>query len=128
MVAANPERFHLHYPPDDPVAPFLGMILGTVGVFIFYSAANQVMIQRVLAARLPWDGTMEIIFAGFINLIPGCDGVSRVDRLSLDIRVRRGAAAGKCGHRISVSLGACGCGLASTRVSLPWCTGSSGRR
>ncbi|OHB59725.1 MAG: hypothetical protein A2Y12_14815 [Planctomycetes bacterium GWF2_42_9] len=68
MQAANPERFHLYHPPEDPIAPFLGLLSGTVGLFIFYQATNQVMIQRVLAARSMWDGIMGIIFAGFINL------------------------------------------------------------
>jgi solute:Na+ symporter, SSS family len=68
MVQANPERFHLYHPPGDPIAPFLGLILGSVGVFIFYSAANQVMIQRVLGARSLWDGMMGIVFAGLINM------------------------------------------------------------
>ncbi len=69
MMAANPERFHLYYPPGDGNAPFLGLLAGTVGVFLFYQATNQVMIQRVLGARSTWDGIMGIIFAGFINLL-----------------------------------------------------------
>ncbi len=36
-------------------------------MFVFYQAANQVMIQRVLGARTVWDGIMGVIFAGFIN-------------------------------------------------------------
>ena len=67
MVLANPERFHLYHPPDDPIAPFPALICGSLGVFLFYQASNQVMIQRVLAARSTWDGLMGIIFAGFIN-------------------------------------------------------------
>ena len=69
MMEASPDRFHLYRPPDDPVAPFAGLICGTLGVFIFYQAGNQVMIQRVLAARSTWDGMMGIIFAGFINFL-----------------------------------------------------------
>ena len=68
MVAANPDRFHLYHPPGDPMAPFLGMLAGSIGVFLFYQSTNQVMIQRVLGARSTWDGIMGIIFAGFINL------------------------------------------------------------
>jgi solute:Na+ symporter, SSS family len=69
MVAANPERFHLIMPASDPYAPFLGLIAGSVGVFLFYNASNQVMIQRVLGARTEWDGLMGIIFSGFINML-----------------------------------------------------------
>jgi SSS family solute:Na+ symporter len=69
MVAAAPERFHLYRPPADPEAPFLGLIIASFGVFLFYQSTNQVMIQRVLSARSTWDGMMGIIFAGFINLV-----------------------------------------------------------
>ena len=69
MVAANPDRFHLYRPPADPAAPFLGMILATFGVFIFYSAGNQVMAQRILGARTTWDGQMGVLWAGVINLL-----------------------------------------------------------
>jgi solute:Na+ symporter, SSS family len=68
IVQANPDRFHLYHSFDDPIAPFWGMIAGSVGVFLFYQSTNQVMIQRVLGARSTWDGIMGIIFAGFINL------------------------------------------------------------
>ena len=69
MIAAVPERFHLYHPPSDPEAPFLGLIVATFGVFLFYQSSNQVMIQRILSARSTWDGMMGLIFAGFINLI-----------------------------------------------------------
>ncbi|HOD50403.1 MAG TPA: sodium/solute symporter [Candidatus Hydrogenedentes bacterium] len=69
MVEANPERFHLYCPPDHEVSPFLGVLAGTIGLFVFYSAANQVMVQRVLGARSRWDGIMGIVFAGFINFL-----------------------------------------------------------
>ncbi|OHB56851.1 MAG: hypothetical protein A2Y12_04420 [Planctomycetes bacterium GWF2_42_9] len=68
MEVASPERFHLYHPPGDKIAPFVGLITGTFGLFVFYQATNQVMIQRVLAARSTWDGIMGVIFAGFINL------------------------------------------------------------
>ncbi len=69
MVAAAPERFHLYRPPADPEAPFLGLIVASFGVFLFYQSTNQVMIQRVLSARSTWDGMMGIVFAGFIGLV-----------------------------------------------------------
>lgn len=68
MVEARPERFHLYHPPEDPMTPFLGLIFVSFGVGLFYQAANQVMVQRVLGARSTWDGIMGVIFAGFINL------------------------------------------------------------
>jgi SSS family solute:Na+ symporter len=68
MAAASPERFHLYQPPNDLNAPFLGLLFSSLGVGLFYQSSNQVMMQRVLAARTTWDGLMGIIFAGFINL------------------------------------------------------------
>lgn len=69
MEQASPDRFHLYRPPGDEIAPFAGVLAGTLGLFVFYSGTNQVMIQRVLGARSQWDGIMGIIFAGLINLI-----------------------------------------------------------
>jgi solute:Na+ symporter, SSS family len=69
MMHAAPQRFHLYRPPSDSIAPFPGLILATAGVFLFYQAGNQVMVQRVLGARSIWDGMMGIVFAGFINLL-----------------------------------------------------------
>jgi len=69
MVEAAPERFHLYHPPSDPEAPFLGLIIASFGVFLFYQSSNQVMIQRILSAKSTWDGMMGIVFAGFIGII-----------------------------------------------------------
>lgn len=69
IVAATPERFHLYHPPSDENAPFLGLIVASLGVFLFYQSSNQVMIQRILSARSRWDGMMGLIFSGFINLV-----------------------------------------------------------
>ena len=69
MVAANPDRFHLYAPPSDPIAPFLGRIFMTFGLSLFFSATNQVMIQRVLGARSIRDGFLGIVFAGYINFL-----------------------------------------------------------
>ena len=69
MMNASPERFHLYQPPTDTEAPFAGLVVASLGVFLFYQSSNQVMIQRVLSARSKWDGLMGIVFSGFINLI-----------------------------------------------------------
>ena len=69
MVEAHPERFHLYAPPSDPIAPFLGRIFMTLGLSLFFSATNQVMIQRVLGARSIRDGFLGIVFAGYINFL-----------------------------------------------------------
>jgi SSS family solute:Na+ symporter len=68
MVAAAPKRFHLYHPPSDPEAPFLGLIVASFGVFLFYQSSNQVMIQRILSAKSTWDGMMGLVFAGFIGI------------------------------------------------------------
>ena len=68
MVKANPDHFHLYHGAGDEISPFLGFVAATVGLFLFYSAGNQMMIQRVLCARSTWDGMMGILFSCFINL------------------------------------------------------------
>lgn len=67
MTAASPDRFHLYRPADDPIAPFLGLLLLALNTGVFYQATNQVMIQSLLGARTPWDGVMGTLFGGFIN-------------------------------------------------------------
>ncbi len=69
LLAANPERFHLYRPPDDPVAPFLAIVSFVFTGGVFYCAGNQIMMQRILGARSEWDGIMGVIFAGFVNVI-----------------------------------------------------------
>ncbi len=69
MAQATPERFHLYQPIDHPKAPFLGMCLASIGIFLFYQVGNQYMIQRILGARSTWDGLMGLVFSGFINFI-----------------------------------------------------------
>lgn len=69
MIEAHPERYHLYAPPDDPIAPFLGRIFMTFGISLFFSATNQVMVQRVLGARSIRDGFLGVVFAGFINFL-----------------------------------------------------------
>jgi len=61
MAAASPTRFHLYHPANDPIAPFAGLVAGSLGLFIFYQATNQVMVQRVFGARSTQDA---IIFCG----------------------------------------------------------------
>ncbi len=69
MVAAAPSRYHLYQPANHEWAPFLGMLFASFGMFLFYQAGSQVMIQRMLGARSTWDGIMGLIFAALINML-----------------------------------------------------------
>lgn len=69
MVKVDPARFHLYHPATDKIAPFLGLLSFVLTGGVFYGAGNQVMMQRILGARSRWDGTMGVIFAGFINFL-----------------------------------------------------------
>jgi len=69
MEAASPERMHLYRPPNDTVAPLLGMVCAVFGSFTFYQVGNQTMIQRILAARSTWDGLMGLVMAGFLGFL-----------------------------------------------------------
>jgi solute:Na+ symporter, SSS family len=69
MVAASPERMHLYQPPNHEMAPFLGMILASFGMFTFYQVGNQSMIQRMLSARSTWDAQMGLVLASFLGIL-----------------------------------------------------------
>ncbi len=60
-----PERFLIFYPATHETIPWTGMAFGVFSVGIWYSCANQFMVQRCLGARSEWDARMGIIMAGF---------------------------------------------------------------
>ena len=78
LTAELPEKFILFYPADHEMIPWTGLVLGVFSVGIWYSCANQFMVQRCLGARSEWDARMGIVMAGFskallplIVVVPG---------------------------------------------------------
>ncbi len=65
LAAELPERFIIFYPATHEMIPWTGLVFGVFSVGIWYSCANQFMVQRCLGARSEWDARMGIVMAGF---------------------------------------------------------------
>ena len=68
-------RFHegvwlkLTRPLDDPTVPWLGMIVGIPILGFYFWGNNQVMVQKVLAAKSVDQGRKGVLFVGFLYLL-----------------------------------------------------------
>ncbi len=67
MEAANPERWHLIKPADDLTIPWPGLIIHTMTTLFFYYICNQVLMQKILAARSERDARIGSIFCMVLN-------------------------------------------------------------
>jgi solute:Na+ symporter, SSS family len=66
----GPEMFHMVKPATDPDYPWPGMFFGVFCLGCFYWAMDQVLVQRVFAARDLNEGRLGAIFAAFLKLLP----------------------------------------------------------
>ena len=64
----NPEKFNAIGQPSDSV-PFSTIFTGMLLVNMFYWCTNQVIVQRVLAARNLKEGQKGVLLAGAIKLL-----------------------------------------------------------
>ncbi len=69
-ISAGSERFDLWQPADHPDYPWTGILLGAPILGIWYWCTDQVIVQRVLAARGIADARRGTIFAGFLKQLP----------------------------------------------------------
>ena len=67
MEAANPERWHLIQPVNDLIVPWPGLIIHTMTTLFFYYICNQVLMQKILAARSERDARVGTIFCTVLN-------------------------------------------------------------
>ena len=65
LMTNLPEKFIVFYPKTHEMIPWTGLFFGIFSVGIWYSCANQFMVQRCLGARSEWDARMGIVMAGF---------------------------------------------------------------
>ncbi len=88
LVASAPCGFHLIKPADYPVIPWQAVPLTILGIHLYYSCANQALVQGCFGARTEWDARMGLIAAGFcvalrpvIEVFPGlaCRAIAVVD-------------------------------------------------
>jgi len=61
-------RLQIFQPMSHSLVPWPTILVGWISVGIWYNCANQLMIQRVLAAKNEWHARMGIVFAGFIKI------------------------------------------------------------
>lgn len=70
VLHANPaSHLHLIMPASDPYMPWTGLAFGAPLLAFYYWCTNQVMVQRVLAARSIADGQRGVLLAGFLKLL-----------------------------------------------------------
>jgi SSS family solute:Na+ symporter len=66
--AVPAERLSLIRPVDDPTLPWIGLLLGVPVLGFYFWCSNQVMVQRVLAARDLHQARLGCLFAGLLKL------------------------------------------------------------
>ncbi|MFP4191314.1 MAG: sodium:solute symporter [Candidatus Hydrogenedentota bacterium] len=95
MASANADQFALWRPLDDPEFPWLGILIGTPIVGIWYWCTDQYIVQRTLAARdlgtarrgALWGGVLKL-FPVILFLIPGMIGWALHQQGVLEIPTR----------------------------------------
>jgi SSS family solute:Na+ symporter len=70
MAAANAENFALWRPLSDPDFPWLGIMIASPVVGIWYWCTDQYIVQRTLAAKSLKDARRGAIFGGFLKVWP----------------------------------------------------------
>lgn len=67
MEAQNPERWSLIQPVNDLIVPWPGLLIHTMTTLFFYYVCNQVLMQKILAARSERDARVGTIFCVILN-------------------------------------------------------------
>ena len=65
----DPAMFHMVKPATDPDVPWPGMFLGVFLLGSFYWSMDQVLVQRVFAARDLNEGRLGAVFCGFLKIL-----------------------------------------------------------
>ena len=94
IVSENAERFALWRPNTDPDFPWLGVMIASPIIGIWYWCTDQYIVQRTLAARTLTDARRGALFGGFLKvwpvfifLVPGMIGYALHSKGLLDIPV-----------------------------------------
>lgn len=65
LLDQMPEKAIMLYDSEHEVVPWFGLLAIMFSVGLWYSCANQMIVQRFLSARSEWDARMGVIMAGF---------------------------------------------------------------
>jgi solute:Na+ symporter, SSS family len=68
-VMATSSGWHLLLPADDPDFPWTMYLGGALCISVFYCAANQFIVQRVLAAKDEWHARFGVVFMLFLKFL-----------------------------------------------------------
>lgn len=69
-LGAAPANFALWRPLSDPDFPWLGVMIASPVIGIWYWCTDQYIVQRTLAARSLRDARRGAIFGGFLKVLP----------------------------------------------------------
>ena len=62
-------EWHMLLPASDPDFPWTMYLGGLVCISVFYCAANQFIVQRVLAAKNEWHARMGVVFTLYLKFL-----------------------------------------------------------
>ena len=65
----HPEMFHMVGSATDPDVPWPGMFFGVFIIGCFYWCMDQVLVQRVFAAKDLNEGRKGVVFCGFLKIL-----------------------------------------------------------
>jgi len=66
---ATSDTWDLLLPANDPDFPWTQFLGGVLCISIFYCAANQFIVQRVLAAKDEWHARMGVVFTDYLKFL-----------------------------------------------------------
>ncbi|PEN08722.1 Na+/glucose cotransporter [Longimonas halophila] len=91
-LSQNPERFALWRGLDDPSFPWLGVMIASPIIGVWYWCTDQYVVQRTLAARSLSDAQLGSVWGGFLKvwpifvfMVPGMIGYAMVQEGMLSI-------------------------------------------
>ncbi len=91
-LSQNPERFALWRGLDDPSFPWLGVMIASPIIGVWYWCTDQYVVQRTLSARSLPDAQLGAVWGGFLKvwpifvfMVPGMIGYAMVQEGMLSI-------------------------------------------
>ncbi len=70
VLGENPAQYALWRPLSDPDFPWLGVMIASPVIGIWYWCTDQYIVQRTLAAKSLRDARRGAIFGGFLKVLP----------------------------------------------------------
>ncbi len=66
---ATSKDWDILLPANDRDYPWTMLLGGSICISVFYCAANQFIVQRVLAAKSEWDARMGVVFTQYLKFL-----------------------------------------------------------